>query len=218
MGHSYVKQLATMERINMEVRNFSFEMKYFHHSGASYDTYLQNEDWFREIARYEPHYVVVILAGSSISCDAGRNVVRSQCAEFYQRLRYNLPNTIIISSQCEMRYYQTGNKLKAPVGNQYFSDRNYINNVINRQIKERDYLLKIVGKGRLDNQELYLDDGVHLKPIGLKIYMDLIEGTFAYIIDLNDSESTEYSYDRVSLKLKRRREENDGEISKKGKC
>ena len=85
-----------------------------------------------------------------------------------------------------------------------------MNNVISRQIKERDYLIKIVGKDRLDNQELYLEDGVHLKPIGVKMYMNMIEGTFAYIIGLNDRQSTDY------LKLKKR-EENYGESSKKGK-
>ena len=216
MGHSYVRQLANMEKTTMDVRNFIFKMRYFHHSGASYDTFLQNDEWFREIAKYEPHYVVVILAGNSISSDAGRQVVRSQCAEFYRRLKYNLPNTIIISAQCEMRYYQAGNKWKAPLENQYFSDRNYINNVINRQIKERDYLIKIIGRDRLDNKELYMKDGVHLKPAGWKMYMGFIEGTFAYIIDdLNDRQLTEYSYERVSLNLKRRREDNDGESSKK---
>lgn len=181
ISHSYGQKLESAGFSRMISEGHDVDVKYVYRSGATYNTYLTDSTLFSQIASANPHFVLVILAGNSISSDTSRQTIKRQCLEFYHRLRFELPDAVIIGAQAETRFYGEDNKWHAPTGRQYKSDRHFINNLLARSVKEIDHILMLGGPARLDRRELYESNGYHLNRAGWRVYWSHIKGMIDYI-------------------------------------
>ena len=134
-------------------------MEYSYRAGASYDTYLNHPDLLGDAENFNPHYIIVILAGNSINDAISTGELYQKCRDFYQLLRDRLPDATIIAAQPEMRYYQEGNKWGAPTELDYKAKRNAFLSFL-RRFKGKDSILLVGGPNCLDNQNYYRHDGV----------------------------------------------------------
>lgn len=58
-GHSYVKDLSTLNVSNLEFDSgLQLEVSYFGFSGARFSTFLDNPDLLLNLIAYRPNYIV----------------------------------------------------------------------------------------------------------------------------------------------------------------
>ena len=182
IGHSYVKSLSKLNVKNFSVGEHTVEVKYLYKSGASYSTILDKSSYLDQAEEYNPDFVLVVLAGNSLSNSCPNKKIYEQIREFYLVLRARLPNSIIISAQVELRYYAENNRWNCPTESEFRKRRSSVNKFLNR-LKLKNYVLNISGPGRLDNPKYYKRDGVHLNEKGVKLYFSLIKSTVRYIVE-----------------------------------
>ena len=102
------------------------------------------------------------------------------------------PTAKIIATEIPMRFVYNYNH-NTPQPPEYRKFRRSLNSKI-ESLKSKDYLLRLSGKNRLE-QEKYLRDGVHYTYSGLDIFSDLIIKVIQYILDKeNLSYQTSLSY------------------------
>lgn len=184
-GHSYVRDLATLNVNSMTFDQRPIEIKYVSFPGANFDKFVEKPSLLNEIVSNKPDVIVVILGGNSIHKDVPNFVLFNKCKAFYQLLRNKLPNATIIASQVELRFYSTPNKFGSPSADEFKKKRNELNKCLNR-LKTKDYLLIIAGPGRLDNKAYFKDD-VHMNRAGLRVYLAILKTTVAYALEKNKS-------------------------------
>ena len=146
IGHSYVKSLSKLNVKNFSVGEHTVEVKYLYKSGASYSTILDKSSYLDQAEEYNPDFVLVVLAGNSLSNSCPNKKIYEQIREFYLVLRARLPNSIIISAQVELRYYAENNRWNCPTESEFRKRRSSVNKFLNR-LKLKNYVLNISGPG-----------------------------------------------------------------------
>ena len=125
-----------------------------------------------------PDFVIVALAGNSLNNAITNAEIYVQCRQFYQLLRNGLPETKIIATQAELRFYNDTNKWNAPGAEEYMKRRTVIINFL-RRMKTKDAIMMVAGKNRIDH-EIHYRDGVYLNRTGVVKYFDFVKCTIAY--------------------------------------
>ena len=150
------------------------DIEYFGFSGATFRFYLDNPSHVNALVNSKPEFIVVILGGN----------IYQDCTKFYELLRDKLPDSIIISSQIENRFYSRDNYHNSPLPEQFDYLRRHFNCFLKNK-KFKDCILQVQGSDRL-NPEFYAD-GVHLNADGLNRFFTFIVATvsFAYNKFLN---------------------------------
>ena len=179
VGHSWVSKLRDLGIRFIYPEGVRVRLSFIGIPGGRYANFLDNRALFDQVASLHPDFVVVILAGNSILDTLSSAEVVAQLREFYGLLREKVPEARIIATHPEQRYYGVGNKWKASVGEEYHSKRNIIINVLNR-LKCKDHVLRISGANRLDDQNWYQRDGVHLTVQGYRKLLQYITDTVAF--------------------------------------
>lgn len=180
-GHSYVSDLERQfNGSEIELENIKFEVSFFGHRGATFNTFLQENSLLEPLINYCPDYLIVYLGGNDLKARAELTVVKEKCKAFYNLLRDLLPSTCIIASQVELRFHETRNRFDAPLEEHYKLMRRYVNKFI-LSLKCKDFLFRVQGKGRLDNKTLYRD-AVHLNNTGLNHLFRLMRDCLSYCI------------------------------------
>ena len=172
--HSYGTGLLEQGFSKFSMNGRAIDVRYLTVPSATYETFTEEMRYWQQIKQHRPDYVLVILGGNVVGSDRSREQMKSQAQEFYRQMRFHLPRCTIIASQVEMRWYTEGNIYAAPTEIQYRRDRNMLNNYIQRQIQEKDYMLSIAGEGRLDCQEFYsvsANGRIHMTPQGYEMYI-----------------------------------------------
>ena len=167
-GHSYQTKLAGYMERTMQIDEKLVEFSFVGEPGLSYEKCLVNAEHFEQLREIWPKYVIVILAGNSVGTNKTRQQINYECSEFYRRLRWYLPKTIIISAQAEMRYYDEANRYLAPTEEQYARDRNAINRHLNTEVPEKDFMM-ICGGHDLGTA-CYTGDRIHMSNRGNQEY------------------------------------------------
>ena len=180
LGHSYVKRLSKLKIENFTVGEEIVEVKYWYKKGADYLTILDKTSYLDLAEEYCPDFILVILAGNSLNNKKSNKDIYREIREFYSAFRERLPNSIIISAQVELRFYEENNRWDCPTAKVWRARRECINKFLNR-LKLKDFVLNITGPGRLDQIKYYKDE-VHLKSKGYRLYFELIQSTIKYII------------------------------------
>lgn len=180
LGHSYVRDLKTLNIERYMVDQKSVEIEYSTIPGASYDTYLDNPDLLKNNLKNKPDVIVVILGGNSINRDITNYETFKKCRAFYTLLRAEAAHATIISAQVELRFYSTPNRFGCPPPEEFRKKRNELNKFLNR-LKLKDFMLIIAGPGRLDNEQYYKDE-VHLNKTGLRVYASILKTTVAFAL------------------------------------
>ena len=153
IGHSYVTRLFNSGLHSFKTAGEQVTMRYVFDNGATYDKFLSESRLFEWIDSEEkPDYILVILAGNSISDydNATNEDIFTRARNFYARLRESFPDSKIIATQAEKRFYLPGNRWNCPTELQYTKRCNQFNLFLARS-KFKDHILMIAGSGRLDN-------------------------------------------------------------------
>ena len=180
-GHSYVRDLKDYGINRLAVGNTSVKVDFVYRGGAGYQTYLDDPELFRRVARYTPDIVLVILAGNEIKNSVSNAEIKNRARLFYARLRGLFPDAIITAAQVEPRFYREGNPWGCPAKDIFKRRRSAIN-VFLRNSPICDHTLMLGGPGRLDNQALFRDS-VHLNRRGLRVYWEQITNLLNFIIN-----------------------------------
>lgn len=181
LGHSYVRDLATLGVNNLAFGHTSIDVTYSAHPGAGYDKFLENPTLLTESLECKPDIVVVILGGNSILRDVTNFELFHKCRTFYELLRRELPQATIIAAQIELRFFDEPNRFGVPRAEIFKKRRNELNKYLNR-LKLKNNMLIIAGPGRLDHKEHNRDE-VHLNRQGLRVYMSILKSTVLFVLD-----------------------------------
>ena len=119
LGHSYVRDLSKLGVSYITHERNVIDVKYVAYPGASYDLFLRDPSKLTAVLSYKPDIVMVVLAGNAIHRVISNYELFNKCKSFYQLLREELPNAIIISAQTELRFHNTVNAFGAPKGDEY---------------------------------------------------------------------------------------------------
>ena len=173
-GHSYVRDLSRQGITEFSMADNSFRLDYVSLPGANFCSF-DHTDHFEVVKSKKPDFVVVILGGNDLRVKTDLSKVYADCTRFYNTLRDFLPDSIIIASQIENRFYQDNNRFGCPPGKQFDYLRRHFNRFLKNK-KFKDCLLQVQGPNRLDKEENYRD-GVHLSSVGLRKYCVFLRET-----------------------------------------
>ena len=182
IGHSYVKDLSKLKINKIKIGETKVKIKYLYKAGGTYNSILDKTCILDQAEEFEPDFILVILAGNSLTSQNSNKRIYESIREFYSTLTARIPSAIVISALVELRFYSSNNKWGCPTLEEYKKRRHSINKFLNR-LKFKKFVLNVCGPGRLDNREYYRKDGVHLNRSGLLLYLDLIKNTIKYIMD-----------------------------------
>ena len=178
-GHSFVRDIASLGRRVITLSNdVEFCLNYLSVPGASFATFLNDNKHFEHLRSLNPDFVIVLLGGNDLRIDTELAEVYKDCTKFYTRLREIVPDSIIIASQIENRFYKSENRFGSPVGENFDFLRRHFNRFL-RNKPFKDFLLQVQGPNRLDKKENYRDC-VHLNSLGLNKYFEIIKCTLSF--------------------------------------
>ena len=177
-GHSYVKDLANLGKFDILIENNTFFLKFLPFPGATFCTFIDNPALFERIKETNPDFVIVILGGNDLKANIELSHIYDRCKSFYTTLRSYLPNSWIIASQIENRFYHPQNRFGSPPSGDFDFLRSHFNQFLKKKAF-KDFLLRVQGPNRLDGEENYRDS-VHLNAVGLSKYFSYIECTLSY--------------------------------------
>ena len=177
--HAYVRDLEGLgEKIIYLSNDVEFSLGYFYVPGATFGTFIDNLDHFTDLKDFQPHYIIVVLEGNDLQANIDLSEIYKHCSEFYGLLRASFPDSVIIASQIENRFYNINNRFCSPGARLFdYLRRNFNKHLKNKSFK--DFLLQVQGPNHLDNRINYRD-AVHLSPVGLRKYFEIIRRTLDY--------------------------------------
>ena len=178
LGHSYVRDLASLGECEIFVSGIKFCLNYFPIPGATFSTFNSNPVHFENLKIYKPDYILVILGGNDLKTDVELSQIYEDCSVFYKNLREICPDSIIIASQIENRFYESNNRFNSPPAKTFDYLRRYFNRFL-KNLPFKDFVLQVQGPNRLDKKENYRDS-VHLSHVGLRKYFAFIRTTLSY--------------------------------------
>ena len=175
LGHSYVRDLSELNVRVFELSpSLQLEVSYFSFPGARFSSFLNNLSCLDELIDGRPDIVVVILGGNDFQNNTLISDVTKQCSCFYKYLREKLPQTRLIATQVELRFYKPNNIYNCPEAATYKKVIGYFNKYL-QKAKPADSLICILGPNRMSKESLYRSDGIHLNREGLNKLMQIIQ-------------------------------------------
>ena len=96
------------------LRIILFFLKFLPFPGATFCTFIDNPALFERIKETNPDFVIVILGGNDLKANIELSHIYDRCKSFYTTLRSYLPNSWIIASQIENRFYHPQNRFGSP--------------------------------------------------------------------------------------------------------
>ena len=182
LGHSQVKNLSKLDKRCIVVRRKLIRIRYFHSMGSNYQA-IRLGPALQHIFQFQPHFIVVWVAGNEVGSSKTREEIKNEMIDFYQTLRDEFPNTCLIATQVENRFYEPENDYGAPHGKEWELKRNCINVYMNRSLRTKDYLIPLGDKDGLDDEKFYNPrDLVHLNKRGLEKFFEKLEVCMESII------------------------------------
>lgn len=165
MGSSHVCKLEHyVTAKTLQLHQHEVEFKFDGHSGASFRTYIDSPHLMTSALKFQPHIVVVILGGNSITKQATEHQIRMDCHNFYRALQAAVPIHVkILGAEVFMRRLWSSDRTPTPPD--FERSRDSLNNCI-RTLLHADDIIELTGKTSLDYHGATYD-GVHLRPPAL---------------------------------------------------
>ena len=180
-GHSYVRDLSNLNRFLVSTGSgVDFRLHYFHHPGATFETFLKQPRRFDSLVDCNPRIVICLLGGNDIRTNVDLKIVYEHAKEFYKLLKSKLPKSLIVASQVEDRYLKSENRFGTPPEALFHKLANHLSRAI-KNITHKDKLLMIRGRALLSNKRFFVTENVHLNQLGLNKLFDLI---VSFLIDI----------------------------------
>ena len=83
LGHSYVREIEKLGHRSFKTDGTEFSLEYLYQSGGNYDTFLNDPSLLYFAHGYDPHYIIVILAGNAICEDIKNSELYKKARDFY---------------------------------------------------------------------------------------------------------------------------------------
>ena len=181
ISHSYGRDLESTGISKGRLQQgISYEIKFFHESGSCFDYWINWPQQLHDCIEYRPHILFICLGGNSIKETIRVKSLKEKANIFYKIIKNNLSETKIVACQVESRFLTVTNSHGTPPFARYIAIRNKFNKAI-QESQERDFMLCIAGKNRLDDRKYYKNDRIHMNDIGLKKYMRSVLHTIEHI-------------------------------------
>ena len=133
IGHSYVRSLSFIgAHLRKFKNNCEFQIKYYYIKGSTFETWNDFPPKLHSLFGDVPDIVVVILGGNCIVDDVSDTTLKHNAKVFFQILRNNLSEAIIIATQVELRFYNVPNKFNAQGKKEYRKRRNKFNEFLKK--------------------------------------------------------------------------------------
>ena len=179
IGHSYVRDLFHLNRKEIILDdNTQVSLHFTFSPGCSLTHYISKPHLLLEAKNFDPDIVIAIIGGNDIVNSISTEDLHSNCRNFYTFLRSEFPNSMLVGSQVELRFYTFNNRFDCPPHSEFDLRRKSFNTFLKR-LKVKDCILQVQGPGRLDDRAFYRDE-VHLNTLGLNKYFNIIENTIQY--------------------------------------
>lgn len=190
-GHSYVRDLANFGQWDRQLdlrtgESIPVEFAFKSFPGKDYGYFLDNPSLVTQIRQDCPDVIVLILGGNSITASISDLQLKEQAATFYELLNEQLKGDCLkLAVQVEPRFMPTGNRFGVPDSEVFNRRRQTINNFVNRQLKRRGLVDRVITLGSVNylNDPRYFRDGVHLRGIGLERYKDSVIAGVRYALE-----------------------------------
>ena len=130
---------------------------------------------------YASELIYIVLGSNSIVDSIPLCETKQQAKAFYRLLRDLLPDTTIVQCEIENRYLTCFNHKGTPPHSDYHRLRRRLNQYLCTD-KSINYFCSIGGPGRLDKEEYYKRDKIHLNSAGLDCYWDCINSHVDFVI------------------------------------
>ena len=176
IGHSYVRDLAKLGHKTLLIDSVQYKLEYIASPGGTFQTFLRKPAFFQRLQASEPDFTFVILGGKDLKMNINLQDIFDDCQAFYRMVKDYIPNSCIIASEIENRFYKPNNRWGWKEGAFDVMRRRFSNWLQKKSFKH--YLLKI--QGPLDHEENYRD-GVHLGRIGMDRYCNILDSTISYV-------------------------------------
>ena len=141
--YSYVSQLLD-SRLRSFVAAGHIAVRYVFRRGGTYDKFLTEPRLFERIHNEDkPDYLLVILAGNPISNDTTNEEKYTSARSFYARVRESFPDSKIIATQAEKRFYKNCSKWNCSTETEYTKRRNQFNGFLARSMFKNHTLMML---------------------------------------------------------------------------
>ena len=177
-GHSYVRDLARLGHKTLLIDNIQYKIEYIASPGITFQTFLKNPAFFQRLQVSKPDFTFVILGGNDLRMNINLQNIFDDCQAFHRMDKDYVPNSCIIASEIENRFYEPNNRFRWPEG-AFDVMRSRFNKWL-QQMSFHHYLLKIQGPHLLDHEKKYRG-GVHLSKFGMDKYCDILDATMSYV-------------------------------------
>ena len=183
LGHSFARDLASLGNLTGYINETNtYELKFFFISGSCFARWIDWPEQLNLLFDWEPKLIFIVLGSNSVQTPASIKLLVENARIFYQILRNNLADSLIIQCQIELRFLRRTDRHGNPPFETYRSLRNKVNKLL-LKCPLKDHFCMIGGKGRLDNEDLYRSDKIHLTNLGLSKYRSYIRKTINYIVE-----------------------------------
>ena len=147
-------------------------------AGCKLTHYICNPHLLLAAKNFNPDVIIAIIGGNDIVNSISTEDLHKNCRDFYTFLRSEFPNSKIVGSQVELRFYNQNNRFNCPPHFEFDLRRKSFNTFLKR-LKVKDCILQVQGHERLDDRTLYRDE-VHLNSFGLNKYFGIIANTIQF--------------------------------------
>ena len=177
VGHSFVRDLESHGSPLALAHDFAFFWK----PGSCFDFWSRYPRQLQLCVNFAPDIIYVILGSNSIVDSIPLCETKQNAKELYRLLREELPGAFIVQCEIEDRYLSVVNYKGTPPHVEFHKLRRSLNKHLgsNRAI---DSFCNIGGPGRLDNENFYKSDKIHLNASGLSCYWDCLGSHIDFII------------------------------------
>ena len=177
LGHSFVHDLEYHALGTDSVHEFRFYWK----PGSCFDFWNGKPRQLLDCIAYKPDVLYIVLGSNSIVDSIPLSGTKQNAKSFYETLKIELPDTILVQCEIEDRFLSAFNHKGTPPHVDYHRLRRRLNQYLSK-IKTIDYFCNVGGPGRLDNEDFYKRDKIHLNTAGLDKYWDCLSSHLAFIV------------------------------------
>ena len=182
-GHSYIRDIQNLGHKEVIVDDkFTIDLEYIFKPGGTVTHYCNNKGLLDPLIASSPDVLFIFLGGNDLRTDRDIYDTITLYKNLVLYLSSRLPNIPIICSYIEPRFALPGGPYHTPDQLVYKSYARKFNNWLkNWDVPYRKFLTW--GSNRLENKDLFKQDGIHLNQQGLFVLWNLLEDLFIKVIE-----------------------------------
>ena len=173
LGHSYVRDLCSISDHNLNnSTHFPIDFGFFYKPGGTVRDISIDDNCVNSCLKWKPDVLFTILGGNDIRYGWDIKVTFEKYKAFCSVLKEVLPNLILICSTIEPRFAPSNHRYQTPSPSEYKVAAKAFNRLLQKW-RLPNYRFYTWGTERLENNQLFARDLVHLNEKGLTLMWKL---------------------------------------------